>query len=162
MSAVNAVDVTSVQGLIDLRHRLSQWAFPSDVEFHFANVTNRWTRKALASAGFGQPPSLQEWHPEFSIAELGSSSRTRKESTSRGGASAEALEQNDYVRHVMTWTSDSDFIHSGGSPRGFGTLAGVDRPHFHPDLETAVEFASRSLQRRRRVMDEEHTNRGES
>jgi sodium-independent sulfate anion transporter 11 len=52
-SAVNHVDVTSVQALIDLKNQFAKHAAPSPVEWHFASVGNRWTRRALVAAGFG-------------------------------------------------------------------------------------------------------------
>ncbi|OQD90893.1 hypothetical protein PENANT_c001G05701 [Penicillium antarcticum] len=52
-SAVNNVDVTSCQNLIDIRNQLDRWAAPSRVQWHFAHVNNKWTKRALAAAGFG-------------------------------------------------------------------------------------------------------------
>lgn len=79
-SSVNNVDVTSVQNLIDVRNQLDRWAAPDTVEWHFACITNRWTKRALASAGFGYPTpahvngeGFQRWKPIFSVAELGGS-----------------------------------------------------------------------------------------
>ena len=49
------------------------------VEWHFAHIQNRWTKRALASAGFGYPiiePNATEfsrWKPVFSVAEIGGS-----------------------------------------------------------------------------------------
>ena len=47
------------------------------VDWHFACIHNRWTKRALAAAGFGypaQPPETGEsrrWKPIFSVAEIG-------------------------------------------------------------------------------------------
>ncbi|EXJ82455.1 SulP family sulfate permease [Capronia epimyces CBS 606.96] len=77
-SAVNNVDVTSVQNLIDVRNQLDRYAAPDVVQWHLACINNRWTKRALASAGFGYPtPPAQEysrWKPIFSVAEIGGSS----------------------------------------------------------------------------------------
>lgn len=54
-SAVNNVDVTSIQNLIDVRNQLNLRAAPLEVQWHFAHIGNRWTRRALAAAGFGYP-----------------------------------------------------------------------------------------------------------
>ncbi|KAJ5765885.1 sulfate anion transporter [Penicillium odoratum] len=64
-SAVNNVDVTCVQGLIDVRNQLNRHAAPSEVQWHFANIKNRWTKRALSAAGFGYPtmPSVVEGQP---------------------------------------------------------------------------------------------------
>jgi sodium-independent sulfate anion transporter 11 len=77
-SSVNNVDVTSIQNLIDVRNQLDRYATPDVVQWHFACVNNRWTKRALASAGFGYPSSPQDeyhrWKPIFSVAEIGGSS----------------------------------------------------------------------------------------
>lgn len=54
-SAVNNVDVTSIQNLIDLRNQLNRRAAPLEVQWHFAHIGNHWTKRALAAAGFGYP-----------------------------------------------------------------------------------------------------------
>ncbi|EXJ54576.1 SulP family sulfate permease [Cladophialophora yegresii CBS 114405] len=75
--AVNNVDVTSVQDLIDIRNQLDRYASPEPVQWHLANINNRWTKRALASAGFGFPTVPQQeihrWKPIFSVAEIGGS-----------------------------------------------------------------------------------------
>jgi len=72
------VDVTSVQGLIDIRNQLDQYAKPEVVEWHFASISNRWTKRALAAAGFGYPPSEQvgppgHWKSIYNFAGIGGS-----------------------------------------------------------------------------------------
>ncbi|KAJ5124971.1 sulfate anion transporter [Penicillium bovifimosum] len=58
-SAVNNVDVTCVQNLIDVRTQLDRRSAPVPVQWHFANVKNRWTKRALTAAGFGSAPLQQ-------------------------------------------------------------------------------------------------------
>ena len=76
-SSVNNVDITSVQHLIDIRNQLDRYAAPNTVDWHLACINNRWTKRALASAGFGFPTpqgdasALERWKPIFSVAELG-------------------------------------------------------------------------------------------
>ncbi|PGH19190.1 hypothetical protein AJ80_04161 [Polytolypa hystricis UAMH7299] len=77
-SSVNNVDVTSVQILIDVRNQLDQYAAPQPVQWHFAHINNRWTKRALGSAGFGYPTpastdGFSRWKPIFSVAEIGGS-----------------------------------------------------------------------------------------
>lgn len=72
-SAVNNTDITSLQGLIDTRNFLDRHAYPAAVEWHFANVSNRWTRRALAVAGFGypiadKPEQIANWAPVYTVA----------------------------------------------------------------------------------------------
>lgn len=52
-SAVNNVDVTSIHNLVDVRNRLNVRAAPVVVQWHFADIKNRWTQRALAAVGFG-------------------------------------------------------------------------------------------------------------
>lgn len=84
-SSVNNVDITSVQQLIDVRNQLDRYTSPDRVDWHFTSINNRWTKRALASAGFGypNPPSyspdsgendLSHWKPIFSVAGIGGSS----------------------------------------------------------------------------------------
>lgn len=78
-SCVNNVDVTSIQNLIDVRNQLDRYASPDPVQWHFAHINNRWTKRALASAGFGYPTPVADsgfrrWKPIFSVAEIGGSS----------------------------------------------------------------------------------------
>jgi sodium-independent sulfate anion transporter 11 len=76
-SSVNHVDITSVQQMIDVRNQLDKYVSPSVVDWHFASLNNRWTKRALVSAGFGYPtmpdPSGARWKPIFSLAEIGDS-----------------------------------------------------------------------------------------
>ncbi|KAJ6447070.1 sulfate permease [Purpureocillium lavendulum] len=146
-AAVNNVDITSVQGLIDLRNTFDRHAAPDTVEWHFANVHNRWTRRALAAAGFGYPTSknpeaVRNWHPVYSIAAtltekdwpiIGSSRRSEIEVDEERTAGARTP---DSVGSSPTW----------GRPDGecdgrSAAVSGVDRPFFHNDLQDAVDSA---------------------
>ena len=77
-SSVNNVDVTSIQNLIDVRNQLDRYASPNAVQWHFAYINNRWTKRALSSAGFGYPTLPTEeygrWKSIFSVAEIGGDS----------------------------------------------------------------------------------------
>ncbi|KAI1153864.1 sulfate permease [Nemania diffusa] len=142
--SVNNVDVTSIQGLIDTRTQLDHHTYPDRAEWHIADVTNRWTRRALAASGFGFPRVSADataentsWRPIFSVAaseglyssekvievaqkdiETGLESRDRISSSSRGGATA-----------------------SNGLPDNLASLQGVNRPYFHLDVAAAVDTA---------------------
>jgi sodium-independent sulfate anion transporter 11 len=75
-SAVNHVDVTSVQLLVDARNQLDRHAAPHAVQWHFANIHSRWTKRALSAAGFGFPSldvengQARHWKSVFSVAEV--------------------------------------------------------------------------------------------
>ena len=78
-SSVNNVDVTSIQNLIDVRNQLDLYASPRSVQWHFAHINNRWTKRALSAAGFGFPTptssnGFHRWKPIFSVAEIEGSS----------------------------------------------------------------------------------------
>lgn len=125
-SAVNNVDVTSIQGLIDVRAQLDRYAAPESVEWHFASINSRWTKRALTTAGFGyidreRFASRQHWNPVYSYAPLDTSA------PKLGDAEAQ------------------DEIHSAGH-KGFlsgkvTTVHGQNRPFFHIDVPAAVESA---------------------
>lgn len=76
-SSVNNIDITSVQQLIDVRNQLDRYASPDVVDWHVACISNRWTKRALVSAGFGYPSTtmpdgqIRRWKSIFSVAEIG-------------------------------------------------------------------------------------------
>lgn len=75
-SAVNFVDITSVQALIDIRNQLDRYAAPDVVDWHIACIKNRWAKRALVAAGFGYPLERPDglhhrWQSIFSVAEMG-------------------------------------------------------------------------------------------
>lgn len=132
-SAVNNVDVTSVQGLIDVRAQLDRYAAPESVEWHFASINSRWTKRALTTAGFGyidreRFASRQHWNPVYSYAPLDTPS-------SRVG-DVEA----------------QDEIQAAGGQKGFAgkvsTLHGQNRPFFHIDVPAAVESAISGIEQK--------------
>lgn len=96
-SSVNNVDVTSVQNLIDVRNQLDLYASPDSVQWHFAHINNRWTKRALAAAGFGYPTPVSEdggfhrWKPIFSVAEI--------EGNSSAAAHAEIVQNEHEAGH---------------------------------------------------------------
>ncbi|OJJ47828.1 hypothetical protein ASPZODRAFT_151268 [Penicilliopsis zonata CBS 506.65] len=77
-ASVNNVDTTAIQNLIDIRNQLDLYASPERVQWHFAHINNRWTKRALAAAGFGYPTPTSDdgfhrWKPIYSVAEIGGS-----------------------------------------------------------------------------------------
>ncbi|KAH6895750.1 sulfate transporter family-domain-containing protein [Thelonectria olida] len=119
-SAVNNLDITCIQGLVEMRNSLDRYSAPDAVEWHFANVHNRWSRRALAIAGFGYPTSknpeaLENWTPIYSI--------------------AATLASKDTKRTPSPSPSPSDHH------RPMAAIYGVDRPFFHLDLLDAVDAA---------------------
>jgi sodium-independent sulfate anion transporter 11 len=125
-SAVNNVDVTSIQGLIDVRAQLDRYAAPDNVEWHFASIHSRWTKRALTTAGFGyidreRFASRQHWNPVYSYAPLDTPA------PKLGDAEAQ---------------DEINFSGSKGFPSGkVTTVHGQNRPFFHIDVAAAVESA---------------------
>ncbi|TDZ17512.1 Sulfate permease 2 [Colletotrichum orbiculare MAFF 240422] len=136
-SAVNNIDVTSIQGLVDVRGQLDHYAEPEAVEWHFAHVNNRWTRRALAVAGFGFPSVKDEhlgrWKPVYSFAPVDAASGNQGPHI----ASQRSRDEEDAI-------SPSKGVDEGAARRGDGKLAalqGLNRPFFHIDVAAAVESA---------------------
>lgn len=126
-SSVNNVDVTSIQGLIDVRAQLDRHAAPESVEWHFASINSRWTKRALTTAGFGYVDrerfaSRAHWNPVYSYAPL----------------------DNDAPK-VHDPEAQNE-IHAAGGNKGLPsgkvtTVHGQNRPFFHIDVPAAVESA---------------------
>jgi sodium-independent sulfate anion transporter 11 len=162
-SSVNNVDITSIQVLIDVRNQLDRYASPDKVQWHFAAINNRWTKRALASAGFGYPtPEIHpahetRWKPIFSVAELGGSS-----SAAQYTEYGEYKEKVEIERQKMSdLEASDDQIKASSLPKGGDdfekALGGKDkprvtivnslnRPFFHTDLTNALRSAIENIE----------------
>jgi solute carrier family 26 (sodium-independent sulfate anion transporter), member 11 len=148
------MDITSIQGLIDLRNTLDRYASPEVVEWHFASVYNRWTRRALAFAGFGypaatHPESLGNWKPAYTISVLANEEDDNESSRRMMESHSDEEEVRSKCAETTATASTHDLNSNGNStnPR-MGALRGVDRPFFHIDLVDAVDSAVRDAQSR--------------
>lgn len=156
-SAVNNVDITSIQILIDVRNQLGRYAAPDIVQWHVASVRNRWSKRALASAGFGYhtPTSDdgQRWKPIFSVANIGGDSSAaayaeRKEEHDRL-RSRQGDEEDKIVVEKATATgssSSSEDLKNISKTNVYSEsrqvlVAGLNRPFFHLDLTSALQAA---------------------
>ncbi|CAI7569000.1 unnamed protein product [Penicillium bialowiezense] len=156
-ASVNNVDVTSMQNLIDVRNQLDRWASPDRVQWHFAHVHSRWTKRALAASGFGWPArSDGEKRPHkaiFDVAEVvddglesEAGERTGKEKDLEVGVEAQnssssCLGEEDIQ---VVRTEGVVDVHRRRGRSGVGTMASVDginRPYFHVDLTSALKSA---------------------
>ncbi|KAK7408416.1 hypothetical protein QQX98_009401 [Neonectria punicea] len=142
-STVNNVDVTSIQGLIDVRNQLDRFASPEIVDWHFANIENRWTKRALAAAGFGfrtprNDESAGQWKAIFSIADLGGddSAATAIALGEKGGRVRQDIEAVE-----TTNSQDSDKGFNKVSNSRLTAVQGLNRPYFHLDLQEALDAA---------------------
>lgn len=146
---------------MSLRAQLDRWAAPDAVEWHFAHVGNRWTRRALAVAGFGYPARRQlerddKWEPVFALAEKAPS----------GLEEVEQQQQQQQQRETQPQVADNKGVCLDAAERGavrrrrssssvykrsrLAAVYGVNRPNFHVDLEEAVEACERALALRRK------------
>jgi solute carrier family 26 (sodium-independent sulfate anion transporter), member 11 len=148
-SSVNNVDITSVQNLIDIRNQLDSYAAPDVVEWHFASINNRWTKRALAAAGFGlrtedsrravgaEPTDRAApapWKAIFSVAEIGGRNPVAVESARKAEVERE---------HGSTDLEVAKGAHVGslGDSVRVAPTHGVNLPLFHVDLVAAVQAA---------------------
>lgn len=169
-SSINYADVTSVQALIDLRNQFAKHAAPSPVEWHFAGVTNRWTKRALVAAGFGFADTAAEadhsasssrekdyesdsgsrvpgspntpWAPLFSVSVVDGSGNVepRHEDGSRMAVDAEKGNGT---------AADGNGSAAGAASLGGSSLVpvyGLNRPFFHVDVAEAVQSALSSIE----------------
>ena len=164
-AAVNNLDITSVQGLVDLRNTLDRYAAPDAVEWHFAHIHNRWTRRALAIAGFGYPTSrnpeaLGHWQPLYSIAMTAtddapaiqdrqqvSGSRYTDEEQPSDDVFPETVNTQPLGREATTLSGStipetpSLYVNDEEPDAAMAAVLGVDRPFFHLDRHEAVRSA---------------------
>jgi sodium-independent sulfate anion transporter 11 len=167
-SSVNNVDITSVQILIDVRNQLDRYAAPEKVQWHFAAINNRWTKRALASAGFGFPtPDIDplsgpiRWKPVFSVAEIGGSSsaaqyaeyaQTEKEVKRLRTRDVESGQtttgQHDGIRPESPSSSDTDLKRALSEHQHARSVlvGGINRPFFHLDLTSALQSAIHTIE----------------
>lgn len=171
-STVNNVDVTSVQTLIDVRNQLDRYTAPEVVQWHIAAVNNRWTKRALASAGFGYPTLPTEeyarWKPIFNITEIGGSSSAaaaaereanRRLSHARDEEIARPSSKSDHIasnklRDDSSSSSNHDLqreltnskAYHRTSAKKVAVVHGLNRPLFHIDLTSALESAITNVQ----------------
>ncbi|KAF3932440.1 Pendrin [Dactylella cylindrospora] len=143
-SSVNNVDITSVQTLIDARNTLDRYAAPDHVDWHFAAISNRWTKRALTSAGFGYPSAEIEtnakngkgpWKPLYSVADIGQQMA--------GGGSIE----DDHGSGSSIKKTDLEAAPDSGSVKIKRRVLvhSIRRPMFHVDVEAALLAAQENL-----------------
>ncbi|KAJ5995489.1 sulfate transporter [Penicillium waksmanii] len=161
-ASVNNLDVTCVQTLVDVRNQLDRYAAPHRVQWHFAHLHNRWSKRALAAAGFGQPTSQlmdpnRKWQPIFSVAEMHGDPRAvrnklnsldgkdiesglQKEPYSLSTEQAKDLESKSVDDSISTGTATDKAQQRNGSSSKV-IIENVNRPFFHVDLTTALDSA---------------------
>ncbi|MCJ1405657.1 Sulfate permease 2 [Xylographa trunciseda] len=177
-SSVNNVDITSVQHLVDVRNQLDFYTAPHRVDWHMACINNRWTKRALASAGFGFPSpddlTLTRWKAIFSVAEIGGSTsaaavaerhdierdvRRRLTVTDVEAGRNEKKTGSDAITREHDSRSESseggEFDKDLSSTKAYArqnakvaVVHGLNRPLFHIDLTSALQSAIANVERR--------------
>ncbi|KAK3902377.1 sulfate transporter family-domain-containing protein [Staphylotrichum tortipilum] len=139
-TAVNFLDVTATQALIDLRNQFDRYADPERVEWHFAGVSNRWTRRALVASGFGteRRDNAEDDKGLFDPL-LGAGSGDGK------GPEIKAKSKDDIEAAAGEITPVASSRAAGGR---LAPVYGINRPYFHVDVETAVASTIQNLERR--------------
>ncbi|KAI6093332.1 sulfate permease [Hypoxylon rubiginosum] len=172
LSSVNNVDVTSVQQLIDVRNQLDRYTTPEVVDWHFACINNRWTKRALVSAGFGYPTPRPDgthsrWKSIFSVAEIGGADSAaavaeqeanEKELQQTLSKPDPSLYQETPGPSVASSITQSASAQKNKAPE-FGrnpetrrvVVHGLNRPLFHVDLTSALQSAVANVQAREEV-----------
>lgn len=132
-----------MQNLIDVRNQLDRHAAPDKVEWHFAAVNNRWTKRALAAAGFGYPTedhAAEMWTPVFSVAHAAEVARPVEDLREKQGLDEEAGKP-------LTGRDSGEVqpavLASDGPKRRL--VGSVLRPFFHPDIDGALQSAIRNI-----------------
>lgn len=130
-SAINNVDVTSIQYLIDVRNQLNLRAAPFEVQWHFAHVWNRWTKRALAAAGFGYPSPSTMSVIDGRVPDSGTCSR---DATPDVEAGKEGVSCKERENGVQPW--EKGLCSHAPHPV---SMESSTRPFFHVDLAAALE-----------------------
>lgn len=177
-SSVNNVDVTSVQHLIDVRNQLDRYAAPDTVDWHVACINNRWTKRALTSAGFGFPTPRgdalgpERWKPVFSVADIGgqhsaaavaeyreNEKELRRQRTEEGRGGYKGGDVIAHGHDTASSNSGSDLGQQLENSKAYGggfkgptarvaAIHGLDRPLFHTDLTSALQSAIANVETR--------------
>jgi sodium-independent sulfate anion transporter 11 len=133
-SAVNNVDVTCVQNLIDVHTQLDHRSAPITVQWHFANVKSRWTKRALTAAGFGSAP-LQQL--------AGANDDDTRMSDEECRHKLSDVEKGSGDLSVPSEVCDKPNGHDRKGLRDLSSVPGIledgHRPFFHPDLTSALQ-----------------------
>jgi len=171
-SSINNVDITSIQQLIDVRNQLDRYASPRAVDWHFASINNRWTKRALVSAGFGFPTleeaELHRWKTIFSVSEIGGSDSAAEaaeiaanEKNTHNQRTREHQKQNGEGIHADSDSGiSSDLKGTVRSASRTAVVTGLNRPLFHIDLTSALQSAISNAQSRDQADNQVETRGG--
>lgn len=177
-SAVNFLDITSVQALIDTRNQLDRYAAPEVVDWHIACINNRWAKRSLVAGGFGYPNERPDglhhrWQSIFSVAEIGGENSAAAQAEAELNEKAirererhtkleEGLNDQDNINAVETGSasggsSQDDEIRKTATAnegvrlrnRKAVAVHSANRPLFHVDLTSALQSAILNIEARK-------------
>ena len=146
-SAVNFLDVTAAQALIDLRDQFNRYTAPDRVEWHFAGVQNRWTKRALVASGFGYEARGASGEERDAAGRLVAVAEAIAAPSTAEDEKAQSQEKTEVDIEAAAGSRSAS---SSSSSRGarYVPLYGINRPYFHVDVETALASVVRNLERR--------------
>ncbi|KAM7207774.1 Sulfate transporter family domain containing protein [Naviculisporaceae sp. PSN 640] len=174
-STVNYLDTTSAQALVDIKNQFERYAAPDRVEWHFAGVQNKWTKRALVANGFGKDTihSIPEGGvaglkagysgPLLGVGEAtGEGGIIAGKSASDRGSSADGTTLDEKTAGSAGGDIDAAVdveaghvtaVSSRSTARGDGSFRvvpvyGINRPYFHVDVATALKSVVRNLEGR--------------
>ncbi|KAK4100214.1 sulfate permease [Parathielavia hyrcaniae] len=155
LAAVAFLDVTAAQALVDLRNQFDRYANPVRVQWHFAGVADRWTKRALVASGFGvereggggvvSEPLIVVAEAE---AEAGGDTSALSDANKGSAVGVGIKTKEDDVEATAASVASSSSSGGNGDGRRLVPLYGVNRPYFHADVESAVASVISSLERR--------------
>ncbi|KAF4581163.1 sulfate permease [Ophiocordyceps camponoti-floridani] len=155
-SCVNNVDVTSIQCLVDARKQLDQHASPGVVDWHVACIGNRWTKRALAAAGFGVHRVGRPWKPVLNMAEIGQPQEDGVSGKTQASVKDEEMGQElGCYSAASAVVDEKDTSIVSGQSRAEAAVYGRNRPLFHVDLTSALQSAVANVVARQEFRREE-------
>ena len=147
-SAVNTIDTTGIQSLVDVRRQLGKYA-DRDVEFHFANIISPWVRRSLLAGGFGTGAPAAEFAELAAVVPGGSANRavTSQRARARAVPGTEGLAAR-VARYVLAtdyrdgrFQGAEQYGHGAdvegrakAAPAVLGPILGQNTPFFHVDI----------------------------
>ncbi|KAK3390297.1 sulfate transporter family-domain-containing protein [Podospora didyma] len=137
-AAVDFLDVTAAQALIDLKNQFNRYASPDRVEWHFAGVANKWTKRALVASGFG----ADTIHSDFGKGDSGPLLAVG-DSANNTAEVVNAIEKPKDIEGGEITPVAATKTNSGGAR--LVPIYGINRPFFHVDIETALKSAIHNL-----------------
>ncbi|KAJ5219317.1 uncharacterized protein N7498_001416 [Penicillium cinerascens] len=155
-SSVNNVDVTSIQNLIDVRNQLDLYASPRSVQWHFAHINNRWTKRGLAAAGFGYPTptssdGFHRWKPIFSVAEIEGSSSAAALAEMLNNQREQGLHHHDPPKDLESGIKTTDSSSTEHETHGVETASSEESDYIRKNKLSRDLTDSKAYRSRRKV-----------